>query len=114
MPSQAPVMLKPISFVSPYKINVSWKPVPDEFMNGDLLNYHVKYQRVKVGGIAKEYEPVLEMTVPETSVLLDNLEPFSEYKITVAAKTVKGPGPYALFRHGGKKFIFLSFFLSKI
>ena len=80
-------------------------------MNGDLLSYHVTYQRVMVGDVRKDFEPVLQMTVgKEQSVTLDNLEPYSKYKITVAAKTAKGFGPYAPFTYGGRKILLLSFF----
>ena len=112
MPSKPPIKLKPVNSVSPYKIKFSWEPVPPEFMNGDLISYHVTYQRVRIAGVRKDYEPVLEMIVTETSVTLEKLEPFSEYAITVAAKTAKGLGPYAQFVYGGKKLIFLPIFLS--
>ena len=71
-------------------------------MNGDLLSYHVTYQRVMVGGVRKDFEPELQETVTEEAVTLDNLEPYSKYKIRVAAKTAKGLGPYSPFAYGGK------------
>ena len=74
-------------------------------MNGQLVDYHVKYQRVRVGAVPKDYEPVKEMTVSNniTSVTLKDLDPYSEYKITVAARTSKGLGPTAQFVYAGKE-----------
>ena len=71
-------------------------------MHGHLMGYHVTYQRVRVGDVRKDFEPVVEVDVGGWETLtLDNLEPYSKYKIRVAAKTSKGLGPYT-FTHGGK------------
>jgi len=94
--------------MSPHKIKVTWEEVPPEFMNGKLLSYHVTYQRVMVGGVRKDFELELQETVNEETVTLKNLEPYSKYKIRVAAKTAKGLGPYTPFTDGGK--LVLSFF----
>lgn len=81
-------------------------------MNGDLLSYHVTYQQVMVGGVRKDFEPVLPITVGRAqTVTLDNLEPYSKYEITVAAKTAKGLGPYARFTYGGRKILFVFVFV---
>lgn len=72
-------------------------------MNGQLLSYHVTYQRVMVGGVRKDFEQELQKTVSgRQNVKLDNLEPYSKYKIRVAAKTLKGLGPYTAFVYGGE------------
>ena len=94
--------------MSPHKIQVTWKKVPRKFMNGKLLSYHVTYQRVMVGGVRKDFELELQETVSVETVTLENLEPYSKYKIRVAAKTAKGLGPYTPFTYGGK--FVLSFF----
>jgi len=90
--------------MSPHKISLTWEKVPQGFMNGDLLGYNVTYQRVMVGGVRKDFEPVLQKEVDkqQLTLTLDNLEPYSKYKISVAAKTIKGLGPYTPFTHGGK------------
>ena len=72
-------------------------------MHGHLMGYHVTYQRVMVGGVRKDFEPVVQVDVGgQETLTLDNLEPYSKYKIRVAAKTSKGVGPYTPFTHGGK------------
>ncbi|XP_068752749.1 uncharacterized protein [Montipora capricornis] len=97
VPSQPPVELKPVNRISPTKLNVTWKPVPEQFRHGTLTNYIVTYQRVKVGDVKTEEEDVIETEVDasQTHVLLTNLEPYEEYKVSVAAATSKGKGPFA-------------------
>ena len=103
VPSRPPRNLTAINKISPHKIQVTWERVPEEFMNGNLLNYLVTYQRVMIGDVPKDYEPELQKIVSVAqNVMLDNLEPYSKYKIRVAAKTAKGLGPYTAFTYGGK------------
>ena len=110
VPSEPPRNLKAISYISPHKIQVTWEPVPPEFMNGNLTSYHVTYQRVMVGDVRIDFEPELLKKVGRNqNVTLDNLEPYSKYKIRVAAKTAKGVGPYTSFTYGGKFFVLFSF-----
>ncbi|XP_068751750.1 protein sidekick-1-like [Montipora capricornis] len=54
IPSQPPVELKPVNRISPTKLNVTWKPVPEQFRHGTLTNYIVTYQRVKVGDVRQK------------------------------------------------------------
>ncbi|XP_068752747.1 uncharacterized protein [Montipora capricornis] len=97
IPSQPPVELKPVNRISPTKLNVTWKPVPEQFRHGSLTKYIVTYQRVKVGDVKTEEEEVKETEVDasQTHVLLTNLKPYEEYKVSVAAATSKGKGPFA-------------------
>ncbi|XP_022793852.1 uncharacterized protein LOC111332704 [Stylophora pistillata] len=100
IPSAAPINLTAINSVSPHKINVTWKPVPSGYMNGDLVDYEVNYQRVKIGGVPIDYEPVRSRITMNTTLTLENLDPYSEYEITVAARTKKGLGPRTLASYG--------------
>ncbi|XP_068752556.1 protein sidekick-2-like isoform X2 [Montipora capricornis] len=97
IPSQPPVELKPVNRISPTKLNVTWKPVLEQFRHGTLTKYIVTYQRVKVGDVKTEEEKVKETEVDasQTHVLLTNLKPYEEYKVSVAAATSKGKGPFA-------------------
>ncbi|XP_068689584.1 protein sidekick-1-like isoform X2 [Montipora foliosa] len=97
IPSQPPVELKPVNRISPTKLNVTWKPVPEQFRHGSLTKYIVTYQRVKVGDVKTEEEEVnyTEVYANQTHVSLTNLEPYVEYKVSVAAATSKGKGPFA-------------------
>ena len=76
---------------------MSWKPVPEGYTHGTLQNYKVTYQKVEVGNVGIEEEPVKEKIVSanKTDVVLERLEPYVRYKITVAASTAKGYGESA-------------------
>ena len=74
-------------------------------MNGDLVDYQVTYERVKIGGVPIDFEPVGSVFTDNNSLTLENLDPYSEYEITVAARTRKGLGPRTSASYGGKKLI---------
>ena len=74
-------------------------------MNGDLVDYQVTYQRVKIGGVPIDFEPVGSVSTDKNSLTLKNLDPYSEYEITVAASTGRGLGPRTSASYGGKKLI---------
>ena len=82
---------------------MSWKPVPKGYRHGTLQNYKVTYQKVEVGNVGIEEEPVKVKIVNanETDVELGGLEPYVRYKITVAASTSKGYGPPSASVSGG-------------
>ncbi|XP_035276849.1 receptor-type tyrosine-protein phosphatase S-like isoform X2 [Anguilla anguilla] len=71
---------------------VSWHPPPAESQNGALAGYVVHYQ---VAGEEDGAEAMEKPAVPPTSgeVLLQELEKWTQYRVTVAAFTSKGPGP---------------------
>ena len=72
-------------------------------MHGTLQNYKVTYQKVEVGNVGIEEEPVKVKIVnaSETDVELGGLEPYVRYKITVTASTSKGYGPPSASVSGG-------------
>ena len=101
VPSRPPVEVKSISRISPTKLKVTWKPVPPEFRHGTVLYYVVKYQRVKVGDEKTEDDEIIfKVNADKNFVVLTRLDPYVEYKISVAAETKKGTGPFA-FATGG-------------
>ncbi|KAJ8356844.1 hypothetical protein SKAU_G00196380 [Synaphobranchus kaupii] len=71
---------------------VSWHPPPAESQNGALAGYVVRYQVV---GEEDGTETMEKPAVPPTSgqVLLQELEKWTQYQVTLAAFTTKGPGP---------------------
>ncbi|XP_048832206.1 receptor-type tyrosine-protein phosphatase S isoform X1 [Brienomyrus brachyistius] len=71
---------------------VSWRPPPAESQNGALAGYSVRYQ---AAGAEAGAEPLDEPTVAPSSeqVLLQGLEKWTEYQVTVAAFTSMGSGP---------------------
>uniref|UniRef100_A0A8C9WUZ7 protein-tyrosine-phosphatase n=1 Tax=Sander lucioperca TaxID=283035 RepID=A0A8C9WUZ7_SANLU len=94
-PSAPPQDIK-CSSTSSTTLLVSWRPPPLKSQNGVLAGYRVRYQVVGPSeGGSDDGEPMEEPTVPATEeqVLLQRLEKWTQYRISVSASTVIGPGP---------------------
>ncbi|KAM9503504.1 receptor-type tyrosine-protein phosphatase S [Salvelinus alpinus] len=94
-PSAPPQDVK-CSSSSSTSLLVSWRPPPVESQNGALAGYLVRYQVVGAsveGGSAGE--PMEEPAVlpNDEKVLLQKLEKWTQYSVTLAAFTEIGPGP---------------------
>ncbi|XP_072556107.1 receptor-type tyrosine-protein phosphatase S isoform X3 [Paramormyrops kingsleyae] len=78
---------------------VSWRPPPAESQNGALVGYSVRYQaagaEAGAGPLDEPAGPLDEPAVAPTSeqLLLQGLEKWTEYQVTVAAFTSMGSGP---------------------
>ncbi|KAK5608394.1 hypothetical protein CRENBAI_026444, partial [Crenichthys baileyi] len=94
-PSAPPQEVK-CSTTSSTSLLVSWRPPPLMSQNGDLTGYRVHYQVVGPSeGGSDDTEPMEEPPVPpnEDRALLQRLEKWTQYRITVSASTEVGPGP---------------------
>ncbi|XP_055718181.1 receptor-type tyrosine-protein phosphatase S-like isoform X9 [Salvelinus fontinalis] len=96
-PSAPPQDIK-CSSSSSTTLLVSWRPPPVESQNGALAGYLVRYQVVGAsveGGGGSAGEPMEEPAVPprDGQVLLQKLEKWTQYRVTLAAFTEIGPGP---------------------
>ncbi|XP_061634221.1 receptor-type tyrosine-protein phosphatase S isoform X5 [Phyllopteryx taeniolatus] len=94
-PSAPPQDIK-CSSTSSTTLLVSWRPPPLKSQNGLLAGYRVHYQVAEQSeGVGDYVEPMEEPTVPATEeqVLLQRLDKWTQYRITVSAFTVVGPGP---------------------
>uniref|UniRef100_A0A8C7ZM92 Receptor-type tyrosine-protein phosphatase delta n=1 Tax=Oryzias sinensis TaxID=183150 RepID=A0A8C7ZM92_9TELE len=84
-----------ISCTSPSStsILVSWAPPPLEFRNGIITGYSIQYTTMEGNKTSKRIDGI----PPESSpYLLENLEKWTEYGITVQASTEAGEGPESL------------------
>lgn len=83
-------------------IDVTWSPVPEGHINGILLGYFVKYQRILTADweVFDTAEHVLTVKPADLAISL-RVQTYSTYRIKVAAFTRKGLGPYSLV-YGGK------------
>ncbi|XP_053675759.1 tyrosine-protein phosphatase Lar [Anopheles nili] len=77
-----------VEATSPTTINVSWLPPPVERSNGAIVYYKVFF--VEVGRTDSE---ATVTTLNSTSLVLDELKRWTEYKIWVLAGTSVGDGP---------------------
>ncbi|XP_034045235.1 receptor-type tyrosine-protein phosphatase delta-like isoform X3 [Thalassophryne amazonica] len=74
-------------------ILVSWTPPPLEFQNGIITGYAIQYSTTEGNKTSKRVNGI----PPESSpFLLENLEKWTEYGITVQAQTEAGDGPESL------------------
>ncbi|XP_069623888.1 receptor-type tyrosine-protein phosphatase S isoform X5 [Ranitomeya imitator] len=89
-PSAPPQDVKCVSTKST-TILVSWQPPPAESHNGILAGYSVHYGALdSEDPVPKEVKDIAPQT---TEILLEALEKWTEYRITVVAHTAVGPGP---------------------
>ncbi|NXI91541.1 PTPRD phosphatase, partial [Psophia crepitans] len=85
-----------ISCTSPSStsILVSWKPPPVEKQNGIITEYSIKY--IGIDGEDVKPHEILGISSDNTQYLLEQLEKWTEYRISVTAHTDVGPGPESL------------------
>uniref|UniRef100_A0A8C9F824 protein-tyrosine-phosphatase n=1 Tax=Pavo cristatus TaxID=9049 RepID=A0A8C9F824_PAVCR len=72
-------------------ILVSWRPPPAESQNGVLAGYSVYYRALDSEDT--ELKEVNDIPPTTSQILLESLEKWTEYRITVVAHTEVGPGP---------------------
>ena len=73
---------------------VTWGPVPAIDQNGIITEYEVMYEPLETfgGNISTQK---MNVTVPEMSVTLTELQEFVFYNISVRAYTSVGAGPFS-------------------
>lgn len=92
-PSAPPQEVKCTSHSST-SILVSWKPPPVELQNGVIVKYSVQYAATEGDDTSSRH---IADIPPETSrYLLENLEKWTEYRVTVMAHTEAGESPESL------------------
>ncbi|KAL1023895.1 hypothetical protein UPYG_G00048650 [Umbra pygmaea] len=75
---------------------VSWDPPPPEYQNGIITGYSIQYSIME--GQNRTSRQVSGIPPGSSPYLLENLEKWSEYGITVRALTEAGEGPESLQR----------------
>lgn len=96
VPSQSPVNVQAMNKTSPTKIEVQWKPIPDEFyVHGILRGYRVLYKAIATAEETPEEESetnIVTVSSSSLSAVLENLDAYTRYEIEVLAFTIKGDG----------------------
>ncbi|KAL9960831.1 hypothetical protein ACROYT_G034336 [Oculina patagonica] len=107
IPSMPPQGVTAQNLTSESFIDVTWSPVPDGHVNGILLGYSIKYQRILTADweVFDTEEHALTLKPTDLAISL-RVQTYSTYWIQVAAFTRKGMGPYShvyaeTCRHGG-------------
>ncbi|XP_068196291.1 receptor-type tyrosine-protein phosphatase S-like [Antennarius striatus] len=93
-PSAAPEEVSCES-ASSSSLRVSWRPPPMEGRNGELEGYVLSYQRVSGAGGGGQDQEVKRLPIlgQQGQTVLQGLEKWSWYNITMAASTSVGTGP---------------------
>ncbi|XP_029115058.1 protein tyrosine phosphatase receptor type Db isoform X16 [Scleropages formosus] len=92
-PSAPPQDVK-CSSPSSTSILVSWRPPPVDLQNGIITKYSIQYAATEGEDTAPRQ---IACIPPESSqYLLENLNKWTEYRVTVSAHTDVGPGPESL------------------
>ena len=89
------------NLISESYIYVTWTPVPADQVNGVLLGYSLKYQRIITADreVFDTAEHVLTVGPNDNSITL-LVQTYSTSRIQVAAFNRKGIGPYSLIYAG--------------
>ena len=104
VPTRPPQGVVAQNLTSEKSINVNWSPVLSGHVNGPLLGYSLKYQRIRAAERVFEdrEEHTLTFKPEELSTVLQ-VETYSTYRIRVAAFTPKGLGPYSDYVLAGER-----------
>ena len=84
---------------------ISWTAIPEEYVTGELLGYHITYKPMTIGEQRIDETESITETAPATGkheLTLDSLSPFTQYSITVAGYTAEGDGHTSEAVLGGK------------
>nr|XP_023829418.1 receptor-type tyrosine-protein phosphatase delta isoform X3 [Salvelinus alpinus] len=92
-PSAPPQDIK-CSSPSSTNILVSWRPPPTELQNGIIVKYAVQYAATE--GEDTTTRKISDIPPESSQYLLENLEKWTEYRVTVTAHTDVGEGPESL------------------
>ncbi|KAF4802949.1 Receptor-type tyrosine-protein phosphatase S [Turdus rufiventris] len=76
------------------RADLGWKPPPVEKQNGIITAYSIKY--IGIDGEDVKPHEILGISSDSTQYLLEQLEKWTEYRISVTAHTDVGPGPESL------------------
>ena len=81
-----------VTVVNSTAINVTWEEIPLMNRNGIITTYEVLLEPLQTFDEQLTYQ---QMNTSDLYILLDDLEEFVGYNISVRAYTSIGPGPYS-------------------
>ncbi|XP_061775711.1 receptor-type tyrosine-protein phosphatase S-like isoform X2 [Nerophis ophidion] len=78
-------------------LRVSWRPPPWEGQNGELAGYELRYRRVSGSGGRGQGQEANGLALParQGKTVVEGLEKWSWYNITMTASTSVGSGPHS-------------------
>lgn len=78
-----------VNATSSTEIQVTWEELVEDQRRGNITRYEVVATSTKMETVTKQTNG------PTLSLLLDSLQEYAEYNISVRAYTIVGPGPYS-------------------
>ena len=93
VPRQAPLGVQVHSEGS-RTIKVEWQQIPPGAVDGMLQGYHVTYR--KTDATFPVLKNMLTVNSSFTRVIIQGVEPLTQYEVRIAGFTRKGPGPESL------------------
>lgn len=87
VPSAAPQNVV-IESVLSKSFRINWQPPDNEHQNGIITEYSINI-------VNFESENITHLDVTDTDITVSNLQPFTQYEVTVAAHTSAGRGPFS-------------------
>lgn len=91
VPSQSPLDVF-ASNRSSTSVYVQWSPIPEQFIHGILLGYHINFTYLDPAGSGHVMAGVHATGASNTSILIHGLLKFTNYSVQVSGFTVKGDG----------------------
>ena len=77
------------------EVKLSWRPLGQNQLRGQLKHYTVAYQQVGSFNPSDGSNGGIVHGRQEGSVVVNDLDPFGNYSFMVCAETAAGPGPYS-------------------
>lgn len=87
VPSTAPKNVD-IEGILSQSFRINWQPPNNEDQNGIITEYSVRI-------VNFDLENVTYLNVTDTDITVSNLQPFTQYEVSVAAHTSAGKGPFS-------------------
>jgi netrin-G3 ligand len=88
VPTGAPQNFTAIG-ISPTSVRLQWDPPDKKHRNGEIIFYEVMYHQ------QKQRTDDLTTNTTETYVIVEGLQPVTDYNFKIRAYTAIGPGPWS-------------------
>lgn len=82
-----------VTAISSTSLNISWNKVPETERNGNITHYEIRYTPVNSPQLEQQQPKITATRDPALVSILEGLEEFTTYNVSVRAVTIVGSGP---------------------